>query len=320
MSHRNARAGVVAATTARQRGVALITAILVVALATVAAVSLAVHTQLDTRRTSNVLDNDQAYEYALGVETWARIILARDARDNRVDDLGEVWARRLPALPVTGGQVAGHITDLQGLFNLNNLVVSGKPSAPDVAQFQRLLAIVGLQPQLVQAVIDWIDPDVNVTFPDGAEDEAYLLLPTPYRAANQPLVSVSSLRLVKGFDAKAVAALEPYVCALPGHTTINVNTAPAPVLQSLADGLTQQDAKALVNARGQDGFASVQDFLKQDPLAGRKVDAQGLSVASHYFLVTSDARVGNGRVLMYSKVERADNGQTRVLMRTRGAR
>lgn len=319
MNSRRRRRGTVRGP-AGQRGVALLTAILVVALATVAAVSLAVHQQLDTRRTANVLDADQAYEYALGVETWARVILARDARDNKVDDLGEAWARQLPALPVTGGQVAGRVTDLQGLFNVNNLVVNGKPSAPDVVQFQRLLAIVGLQPQLVQAVIDWIDPDVNASFPDGAEDEAYLLLPTPYRTANQPMVSPSELRLVKGFDAKAVASLEPYVCALPTRTTINVNTAPAAVLQSLADGLTKQDGEALVKARGQNGYASVQDFLKQDPLAGRAVDAKQLGVSSHYFLVASDAQVGNGRVLMYSKVERAGSGQSRVLMRTRGAR
>lgn len=304
----------------RQRGVALLTAILVVALATVAAVSLAVHEQLDTRLTSNVLDTDQAYEYALGTETWARVILARDARANKVDDLGEAWARRLPPLPVTGGEVVGHITDLQGLFNINNLVLNGKPNPPAVAQFQRLLAIVGLQPQLVQAVIDWIDPDVNVTFPDGAEDGTYLLLPTPYRTANQPMVSVSALRLVKGFDAAAVARLEPYVCALPSRTTINVNTAPAPVLQSLADGLTKQDGEALVKARGQNGYGSVQNFLQQKPLAGRKVNASELGVASSYFLVVSDARVGHGRVLLYSKVERAANGRTRVLMRTRGTR
>lgn len=306
--------------TSRERGVALLTAILVVALATAAAVSLAVHEQLDTRLTSNVLDTDQAYEYALGTETWARVILARDARTSKVDDLGEPWARQLPPLPVTGGQVAGHIIDLQGLFNINNLVVNGKPSPPDVAQFQRLLAIVGLQPQLVQAVIDWIDPGVNVTFPDGAEDDTYLQLATPYRTANRPMVSVSALRLVKGFDAAAVARLEPYVCALPSRTTINVNTAPAPVLQSLADGLSKQDGEALVKARGENGYGSVQDFLKQDSLAGRRVNANELGVSSSYFLVVSDARVGHGRVLLYSKVERTSNGQSKVLMRTRGTR
>jgi len=305
---------------APQAGVALITALLVVALATVAAVAMATHQQLDTRRTANLLDSDQAYEYALGVETWARLFLVRDARNNQVDDLGEPWAQSVPPLPVTGGQVTGRITDLQGLFNLNDLVDKGKPSAPDMARFQRLLAALDLSPGLAQAVADWIDPDPNPLFPDGAEDNAYLGLKGAYRAANRPMESATELRLVKGFDAKAVNRLLPYVCALPTRTAINVNTAPVPVLQSLANGLSRQDMKALVQARGKDGYKTVQAFLSDPRLAGVKINTENLAVASHYFLIASEADVGGGRVRLYSKVERAQGGKTRVLSRNRGTR
>jgi len=97
-----------------QRGVALITVMLVVALATTAAVNMAGRQQLDIRRTENVLYQGQALMYLLGVESWARQFLSDDRRKNKIDHLGEDWAVRLPPLPIEGGQLMGFIDDLQG--------------------------------------------------------------------------------------------------------------------------------------------------------------------------------------------------------------
>ncbi|HEY9197852.1 MAG TPA: type II secretion system minor pseudopilin GspK, partial [Gammaproteobacteria bacterium] len=203
-----------------QRGVALITALLVVALATVAAVAMASRQQLDVRRTANLLDGDQAYLYALGVESWARVVLARDARDNQVDKLDEDWAKRLSPIAVPGGQVDGFVSDLQGRFNLNNLLTAeGQLSEPDVRYFQRLLRVLELNEQLTVAVIDWLDPDFDTRFPEGAEDDYYLSTETPYRAANRKFQSISELRLVKGFTAEVWNKLAPFVSALPEERT-----------------------------------------------------------------------------------------------------
>src|SRR5262249_25553040 len=150
-----------------------------------------------------------------GALHWASVALLEDAAQNSIDHLGEPWAQGLPVLPVDGGAIKGSIEDAQGRFNLNNLVQNNQPSVADVLTFRRVLQELKLDPDLSNAVIDWIDPDGNITSPGGAEDVDYLNLKAPYRAANQPFASVDELRLVKGFDAKTLQILMPFVTVLP---------------------------------------------------------------------------------------------------------
>lgn len=303
---------------ARQHGVALVTALLVVALATVAAVAMAARQQLDVRRTANLLDGDQAYAYALAVEGWGSMILARDAEDNEVDKLDDAWAQRLPPIPVPGGQIDGFILDLHARFNLNNLLTAdGQPSETDLAYFRRLLRALGLDESLATAVLDWIDADFDTRFPDGAEDDYYLGTAQPYRAANRPMQSISELRLVRGFEAGIWNTLAPHICALPARTALNVNTAAAPLLQALVEEFTAQDAERLVDARGEAGYDSVDLFLQQELFAGRDIEGAGLSVTSQYFLIRSEILVGTARTRLFSVVERQTNG-IRTLARTQG--
>ena len=306
-----------------QRGVALITALLVVALATVAAVAMASRQQLDVRRTANLLQGDQAYAYAQAVEDWARVVLRRDAEDNNIDKLDDNWAQRLSPIAVPGGQVDGYIIDLQGRFNLNNLA---KPDPtpenlndnPDFVYFQNLLTALELNDQLALAVLDWVDADFETRFPDGAEDDVYLSAEVPYRAANRPFQSISELRLVKGFDATVWNKLAPYVSALPPGTALNINTAAAPLLQALLEDLTPTDAEQLVEARGEEGYESVQVFLqKNEVFAGREVEEAGLAVASQYYLARSEISVGSARAQVFSVLHRTNNGVL-TLARTQG--
>lgn len=303
----------------RQAGVALIMALMVVALATIAAAAMASRQQLDVRRTANLLDGDQAYVYALAVESWARMILARDARDNQTDHLDEVWAQRMPPIGVPGGQIDGYVADLQGRFNLNNLVnADGQISQGDFDYFQRLLRALELDERLALAIVDWIDPDFDTRFPDGAEDDFYLATEWPYRAANQPLQSISELRLIRGVDVETWRRLAPFVTALPVRTAININTATAPLLQALAEGLGTQDGEQLVEKRPADGYASIDILLQETAFAGKEVDAGRLAVASQFFLVRSDVQVGTARAQVYSIVQRNADRLT-TLARTQGA-
>lgn len=310
----------------RQRGVALILALLVMALAVAAVAAMTARQQFDIRRTANLLAEDQAYLYALAVETWGERILQRDRRQGDVDDLRENWARLPPPIQVEGGTISGHIEDLQGRFNLNDLLVNGAPSAPDVVRFQRLLQLLDIDPQHVQAVLDWLDPDQQARFPGGAEDEYYLGLTPPYRAANRTMVSPSELLLVAGFTPKMYARLAPYVTALPTRTPVNVDTAPAPVLAMLVPGLSADDAKALVQARNAQPYQSPDDFLNQpavqvwlerNPGLAAAL-RQGISVSSDYFVIHAAVRIARARVFLNSLVHREARGET-VIMRTRGA-
>ncbi len=303
-----------------QSGVALITAMLVTAIVVVIAVSMATRQQLDIRRSANVLEGDQAYLFALGVESWALGILAQDRRDNTSDNLGEIWATVLPPLDVEGGKVAGRIEDMQGRYNLNNLVgADGRPSAPDIARFQRLLRALQLDPALAQPLVDWIDPDSEKVSLDGAEDNDYLLRTPPYRAGNAPLSSVSELRLIKGFAAEAVARLTPFVCALPVRTDINVNTAKAEVLMTLADNLSKADADGMVQDRGLKGYPDILKFLDSPMVKSRNIKQEGLKVESSYFLVDAAAQYGRGQARLFSLVSRTADGKTQVVMRGQGA-
>ena len=128
-------------------GVALITALLVVALATITAVAMLNQQQLEIRRTINVLNYDQATLYALGGETWAKRILLRDLQYSKIDSLQELWAIPLPATVVVGGSIQGQIQDLQRYFNLNNVIKEGRVSSEDVAFFERLLITLDLSPE-----------------------------------------------------------------------------------------------------------------------------------------------------------------------------
>ena len=299
-----------------ERGVALVTALLVVALATVAAVAMATRLHVDLRRAGNLLHGEQAYAYAIAAESWARVILKRDAGDNESDSLQVDWATSLPPIAVEGGLVDGQILDLQGRFNVNNLVGDdGKPSVVDRDYFNRLLVVLGLDPALTNALLDWIDPDIDASYPDGAEDDTYLLNDPPYRAANRPLSSVSELGLVRGFTAEVMAVLEPHITALPGHAGINVNTATVEILSALNENLTEADVDALIQDRGEDGYEGKEAFLAHDAMAGLEIDVD-IGTSSNWFNVQTDVLVGRGRARLQSLVLRED-GPARVVSRVR---
>jgi general secretion pathway protein K len=298
--------------------VALITAVLITAAIAIAAVAMAAQQTLDTRRTANIIDGDRSYVFALGVESWAMQILLRDRSNNQTDNLHEDWALRLPPITVEGAVVTGHIEDMQGRFNLNNLVNGDKVSPLDMQRFQRLLTVLGFDPNLADAVVDWIDPDSDVTQPAGAEDAQYLRAAVPYRAANRPFVSPSELLLVQGFTADVYQKLAPFIAALPARTAINVNTAPKELLMALADSITDDDAQQLLDARGDSGFASVDAFVAQQAVAGRGAKPEGLSVATDYFLLDAATQFGRGQTHLYSLLAR-NAGGINVVYRGQGA-
>lgn len=301
---------------------ALITALLVVAIAAATATALARRQQLEIQRSANILNAEQAYLYALGAEGFARQVLRRDAADSEIDHLDEGWAALVPPTVIDGGELVGRLEDLQGRFNLNNLVVDDRPAALPVAQFQRLLQQLDLPPATAWNVVDWLDGDQDPAPSGGAEDLEYLRRQPAYRSAGRPLTSASELLLIEGFDMAAYRRLEPYVTALPTPTPLNVNSAPAILLQGLADQLGLDLAEQLVDARSDTPFESVDAFLEQvEALAGQalrnQVAAAALAVASRHFLFQGEARFGRGRVRLASLLQRAEDGTVTTLRRSR---
>jgi general secretion pathway protein K len=302
-----------------QQGVAIITALLIVAIATTVSINISSHLQVNVRRTANLITADQAWQYTLAAESWSRRILQDDRQKNSIDHYGEDWAIELPALPVEGGYIRGKLTDLQGCFNLDTLVQNDTHNDLAIERFRRLLFNLSLKPELADALIDWLDTDVQTTIPDGAEDGYYMNLEKPYRSANSAMISPSELRLVRGFeDAAVYDRLQPYICAFGTATPININTANAEVLRSLAGNISQGDAEAIIAQRNENAFPDINAFTSFNNLKGTIKKVDGLSVSSDYFMLETESKIGQIQVRMYSVIHRDNSGRTTVMARTQG--
>jgi len=296
----------------KQNGVAIIMVLLIVALATSLAAFMATQQNLWLRQVESQFDRAQARRIGIAAIDWSRAVLADDASSSNIDHGKEVWTLRLPAMPVENGEVIGVIEDRQGLFNLNKLVRNGTTSAPDVAQFQRLLAMLGLPGELATALADWMDADSEMQYPGGAENVYYIALPHPYRAANRPLAEIGELSLVKGFDSRTIERLRPFVAALPLTGAINVNFAAPEVLAAVAENMSLADARLLVQQRSVRPFKDVADFRQRLPHGGIQVSDSNITVSSQFFLVTGRASVGGAQVTTQALLQRIGGWPTVV--------
>jgi general secretion pathway protein K len=266
----------------RERGIAAITAILIVAVAATAATLMLAQQSAMLDQTMLVTSRAQADMYARAGLDWARGTLLEDARTSGAfDSLGEAWAQPIVGLPIERAVVSGLITDEQGKYNLNNLVAAnGAKSLKDVEIFQQLLSSQGLPPELADAVLDWIDGD-DAPSTAGAEDAYYLSLKRPYRAANRPMVQIEELYRVRGFDAATVAKLRPLVTALPERTSVNVNTASEALLDVVLP-VPKETVALLVKQRVARPFVSTQALAQW---AKATIPEDLVNVKSSYFSV-----------------------------------
>ena len=304
-------------TSSSQRGVALIMAIIVVAIGTMIAVNLIWRGTLDLRRTESALAADQGLMYVQGAEAWAADILRQDLVDSpESDHLGEQWAIELPPLPVDGGSITGRLEDLQGRFNLNNLIGGdGKESTLARRQFERLLVSVEADPALAGAVIDWLDPDTELRFPSGGEDVVYSDADPPYRTANSTITSTSELMAIAGFDRDTYRRLAPYITVLPHGTKLNVNTSSDVVLASLSDDIDISTATSLVEQRGEAEFVDINGTFEGlvEPDVLKEIDG-----VSEHFLLTATVTLGKNQLTMRSVLQRDRSGITRAVFRSFG--
>ncbi len=307
----------------RQRGVALLTVILIVTLISITAISMRAHQELDIRRTVNELSHSQAVMYLRGAEYLSKTVLKEDAKNSKIDTLDEDWARILPPFPVDGGSIGGVLEDLSGRFNINNLVdAKGKKSIPDHRSFQILLVNLKLDADIADAVVDWIDKN-ETPEPGGAEDGYYLGKDKqPYRTPNQFIASTSELLRVKGINFKVFNKIKNFITALPKRNTININTADKEVLRMISISISEADAQDMIKNREKNGYKKVADLLNHSSLSGLSAEAKGklmkLGVKSDYFLLTSTAIIGQLEIRMKSILNRNDKKNVTVLVRSQG--
>lgn len=308
-------------TRARQRGVALITVLLVFALATVIATEMLRRSHLGIRSFGNLLATRQAYYYALGGETFARQLLTKDVLDGLggVDHLQEPWARtrEQPAFEIEHGSMTVAIRDLQGRFNLNSVVdVAGAASQQDFGQFQKLLTELRLNANYASEWLDWIDAG-QTPVANGAEDADY----PKTRTADRPESDISALRQLRSMNAEDYVRLAPHVTVLPklmpsaqGQpipvvAPLNVNTADASTLRAI---LGQAVAAQVIARQKSGGYKNVADLPPGSAGAGQ------VDVKSSFFeilvTVSYDDRWQRLRTMVWRD---GQTGATTVLSRAR---
>ena len=298
-----------------QRGVALLTILLMVVTATILAVSLLSRQDRIMRATSLLLRQDQSLQYALAGEHLFGALLIASAKDNdKVDNAKSLWARPVPPYPVEDGFILGKLIDQSGKFNLNNLYQAGKVDAIALTYFKRLLTELGLQPALASAVLDWQTPETSEpTDSDGAKNSFYLGQNPSYQAANRSFQQIEELRKVRGFDEKIYQTLAAYVSAVPQFAPININTASTPILTALDDSLTPAAVNAWIVERDANpsGITQVSEMWKNTAFSKVSASAQTdlstlLDVKSSYFQVQIHVNLSGRNRYLTSDVYRAE--------------
>jgi general secretion pathway protein K len=305
----------------RQRGVALLLALVLVALVTIIAYDIWFSGSLEQRRAFASLSLERGFQYGIGTEAAAAKLLLLDSQNGAAQDFpAEQWAQPFPPTAFGSALVEGRIDDMEGRFNLNSLIdpTTGAVNPDRVDQFRRLLEIAGLEAKWADLLTDWIDTDLQPTFPDGGEDNLYTMQTPPYLPPNTAITSTSELMALPGFGIERYRRLEPYIAALPPDAKLNVCFASGPVLDSLSTAQTQyQDAAFLAKQREGKCFPTIADV--QRTLGPDFTRVQGyVSEKTQYFRVTSVTTIGTAQFTLYSLLKRSNGGLSQPILRSWG--
>ncbi|HEV2611155.1 MAG TPA: type II secretion system minor pseudopilin GspK [Noviherbaspirillum sp.] len=303
---------------ARQRGVAVITALLLTTLAITIVASLFWQQQVQVRSIENQRLQLQKQWILRGALDWTRLILREDGRISTVDHLGEPWAVNLAETrldqyvdnasaetEVPDAVLSGSIVDAQSRLNLRNLMdeTKGAPDPAEVKAFGALLSNLQLNPSLAQSTADLMTLAFRKKEPATGTPAA-----TPAsqsQSQSQPLGinHVDDLLAVPGFTPEIVEKLREFVIVLPAKTQINVNTAPAEVLMAKIDTLTSSDAAAIIAYRQR-------SYFKGDADVGQVIQRSLVTKAvfkTNYFLVNGNVRMNRAALQMQTLIRRTDD-------------
>lgn len=322
-----------------QKGVALITVMLIVALIAILATQMTARLQLQMQRTTNIGSNQQAYWYAMGAEAFAKSVLRQSFKDNEnVTSLEQMWAQGENTFPVDFGEITGEISDLHSCFNLNALRTeedekeqSTTKSVPRKA-FEELLIALNIEgvgdfeaESMADALTDWLDADGSISSAGGAEDDDYAAKEFPYLAANNYLASMGELRIIEHFTVDAINKLKDYTCVLPNTNVnkVNINTIADDKPEILVGmlGISQNDASQVLSSREDEGFENIDDFFALKEFEKAKISTEQkaqFTVKSEYFNLKTTASFNNSYFAMNSIMRVEDKNKINVVSRIIG--
>ena len=295
----------------RQRGVAVITALLLTTLAITIVASLFWQQQVQVRSIENQRLQLQNEWILRGALDWAGLILREDAKHSSTDNLDEPWAVSLAETRLdqyvennradtdaTDATLSGSVSDAQARYNLTNLCPDGTINPAEVAVFERLLDNARLDPALAQATAEAMAASMKKPQAAAANSGGQ---PGP-----QPmyLTRLDDLLAVPGFSPETLAKLKDFVIFLPTATPVNVNTVSAEVLAARIATLSLSGATALVANRNTASFRDIADFSNRLQWKSSTLPANNLSVTTRYFLVNGKVRMSRAELEVQALIER----------------
>jgi general secretion pathway protein K len=317
---------------ARQRGVALLVAIVMFAVCTTVAAAITYNKTMAARRAAATFTMEQALQAGMAAEAMAGIVLEQ-AASNQQTALHQDWAMSLGPVEIenTGIWIQAQLEDLSGRFNLNSLVTWSAADNLFVANqhqvdvFRELLQHLDIDTRYANLMVDWLDTDINPQPMDGGEDTLYLTQVPPYRPPNTFITHPSELLALPGFGAENYAKIAPYVTAgLPADARVNVCTAPALILEVTENdpqGTSGYDDATLKTLRAKGCSPVRQHFLAgiQDP-ARRQAIEDRVSESSSWFRLRTHIRVGTAEFVLYSVLLReTSSNRARTVQRSFGS-
>lgn len=274
-----------------QRGVALILTLLITAILVTLIVEFNYSTQVDLRIAGNFRNDLQAHYLAKSGINIAISYLKYDLENTDTDTLDEDWAKPYPPIPVGDGFVKVITEDENAKININKVVTDqGKVNEQIRDILHRLLEMIEVDVGILDAIIDWIDPD-DEPLPEGAENSYYGSLDPPYACKNGSLDTLSELLMIKGITDEVYGRISKYL-TIYSNGMININTAGKDVLMCLDEGMAETTAQEIINYRTEkpfDGKEELKDVMNNDEVYGRMSPI--IDVKSNAFGVTSLGRV-----------------------------
>ncbi len=301
-----------------QQGVALLMAIIVVAFVVIISINMLTQSQLQIHQLTNIYNKEQTRQYLMAAERWAVSVLAEDFKTElknaqHFDGFQDAWNTPLENMDKIS--VSASISDLQGRLNLNNLFYRGQVQTQWLNVYRDLLTLLKLPRSLADSLQDWMDRDNTASGSQGAEDEYYLSLKPPYRAANAHLVQLAELKKIRGYTDKIISTLKPYVYVVNDMTAVNINTADKIVLQAAMPDVSQKEILRIAQQQKTRTYQSIEAFMNQDSLKNTRIDKNLISVSSHYFKVNGHARINNYPMRLSSLIKRDIQGETTIIYR-----
>jgi general secretion pathway protein K len=311
----------------RQRGIALLVAILLVAMGTIIAATIGYENAMAARRSAATFEFDQTLLVSQAAEALAAYGLREVKRATpQTTDLSQPWAMPVGPLEIVPGvMLDASLEDAAGRFNLNRLYdeTTGKPNKVAFDAFVNLLEILQIETKWAGYILDWIDPDTQPTTPDGAEDSVYLGQDPPYLVPNKYITSTSELLALPGFGRDRYQKLAPYVTALPPDVVLNVCTASGPVLDAFMGG-NQRTFSIDPDTLAKNRVAAGGCFPKKDTdyasafenkATYTQVQAE-FKETSSYFRLTSHVTIGSAEFNLYSLLYQENTGNVRPIQRS----